>query len=55
MEPSTIDPGLLGVIWAFAIVAAVIIGGVFKWGHDKEARGERTDIFGRKNNHMPKK
>lgn len=41
------------LMWAF--VGMVFIFRVFKWGHDKEERGERTDIFGRKNNHMPKK
>ena len=55
MSLTIIDPELLGILWVFALAAAAIIGGVLHWGHDKEARGERTDIFGRKNNHMTKK
>lgn len=41
MKESIIDPGLIGFICAMAIAATVIIFEVFKWGHDKEARGER--------------
>jgi hypothetical protein len=50
-----IDFALFSLLMMFAFVAATIVFNVFKWGHDKEARGERTDIFGRPNNQMPKK
>lgn len=50
-----IDFPLFSLLMMFALVATVIVFNVFKWGHDKEARGERTDIFGRPNNQMPKK
>ena len=50
-----IDFPTLSLILMFAFVGMVIIFNVFKWGHDKEDRGERTDIFGRPNNQMPKK
>ena len=37
----------------FAFIGMVVVFRVFKWGHDKEQRGERTDFLGRPNNHMP--
>lgn len=49
-----IDPGPLGFIIAMAFVAMAIVFNVFKWGYNKEARGERTDFLGRPNNHMKK-
>jgi hypothetical protein len=37
-----------------AFVLMVVVFQVFKWGHDKEQRGERTDFMGRPNNHPGK-
>lgn len=34
-----------------AFVLMVVVFQFFKWGHDKEQRGERTDFIGRPNNH----
>ena len=47
------------VVWLFisgfaTLVAGFIIMEVFRWGYNKESRGERTDIFGRPNNHLNK-
>jgi len=47
-----VDFGLLVVIMSWALVAVILIAQVFKWGYNKEKRGERTDIFGNDNNHM---
>ena len=49
-----IDFPVLSLILMFAFVGMVIMFNVFKWGHDKEQRGERTDFLGRPNNHMSK-
>ena len=48
-----IDFPILSLILMFAFIGMVIVFRVFKWGHDKEPRGERTDFLGRPNNHMP--
>ena len=48
-----IDFPVFSLIMMFAFVGMVIVFSVFKWGYEKEKRGERTDIFGRKNNNMP--
>jgi|SaaInl5LU_22_DNA_1037371.scaffolds.fasta_scaffold128037_3 hypothetical protein len=40
------------MLLAGGIAVSIIIIMVFQWGYEKEKRGERTDIFGRPNNHM---
>jgi len=37
----------------FGFAGFMIIFNTFKWGHDKEEKGERTDFRGRPNNNMP--
>ena len=46
-----IDFPLLSFMLMCAFVLMVVVFQVFKWGHDKEQRGERTDFIGRPNNH----
>ena len=45
-----IDFPLLSFMLMCAFVLMVVVFQVFKWGHDKEQRGERTDFIGRSNN-----
>ena len=47
-----IDFPVLSLILMFAFVGIVSVFKIFQWGYDKEKKGERTDIFGRPNNHM---
>ena len=47
------DFGLFCLLVMFGFAGFMIIFNTFKWGHDKEKKGERTDIFGNENNHMP--
>lgn len=49
-----IDFPLLSFILMCGFVLMVVVFQVFKWGHDKEQRGERTDFMGRPNNHLEK-
>ena len=42
--------GLLMVI--ARVITTFIIIEVFRWGYNKEKRGERTDWRGRPNNHL---
>lgn len=37
---------------AASIATGIIVISVFQWGYTKESKGQRTDIFGRPNNHM---
>lgn len=41
------------LIFVLGLVSLILITSVFRWGYEKEKRGERRDIFGRLNNHMP--
>ena len=47
------DFGLFCFLVMMAFAGVMIVINTFKWGHDKEKNGERTDIFGNENNHMP--
>lgn len=47
------DFGLFCLLVMFGFVGFMIVFNLFKWGHDKEKCGERTDIFGNPNNNMP--
>jgi hypothetical protein len=38
----------------FGSIFTIIIIEVFKWGYNKEKRGERTDLYGKPNNRMSK-
>jgi len=49
-----IDFPIFSFIMMFGFVAFMIVGSVFKWGYDKEQKGERTDFLGRPNNHPEK-
>lgn len=49
-----IDFPTFSYIMMFGFVAFMIVASVFKWGHDKEQKGERTDFLGRPNNHPEK-
>jgi len=40
--------GFVGLLIGYVIVE------VFRWGYNKEKRNERTDLWGRPNNHMSK-
>ena len=44
--------GIFGFV-GFGLAGAIIVE-VFRWGYNKEKRNERTDLWGRPNNHMSK-
>ena len=50
---------MIDLIWLLlagiaSATAGAIIVEVFRWGYNKEKRNERTDLWGRPNNHMSK-
>ena len=49
-----IEIELLGLLIMCAFAALAVISSFFKWGHDKESEGKRTDFTGRSNNHPSK-
>ena len=46
------DWSLLFLFLLCGVLTLFVIIGVFGWGYEKEKRGDRTDFFGRKNNHL---
>lgn len=49
-----IDFPLLSLILMFGLAGLVAVFKIFKWGYEKEKKGERTDFLGRPNNHPSK-
>jgi len=49
-----IDFPLLSLIIMFGLVGLVMVLKIFKWGYEKEKKGERTDLLRRPNNHPSK-
>jgi hypothetical protein len=50
---------MLDLIWILisgfvVLLIGYVIVEVFRWGYNKEKRNERTDLWGRPNNHMSK-
>lgn len=48
MELGIIDVSTLGFVIIVSFPLLLLVFSVFKWGYEKEKRGERTDIFGNK-------
>ena len=46
-----IDFPIFSLILMFGFVGLVMVLKIFKWGYEKEKKGERTDFLGRPNNH----